>query len=464
MKNRIIVIIILFALLILLSSCTNNEIIEVTSVVSKVSYNEITNIPESAITVTPVSTITPTSVPIVTPVSSVIPTSASNATSTPVASITPTSTPLPIIEVKELGLGRYMLADEENIIENDRFIITIGEGVVYPKEFEAFMNEVFNVMEKETGLSFFPIGFENKKVSITVSLDSDAAYGGQNGINIAQMDMYIYSGRSTFVYVHELHHVLQMRHCSITTSVFMEGHATYGTYILDNKLSIPNTFDTLENYYRFDNEPLMTANPEEYYLNVKGWDAYLYGFRMAFYLETIYGSNIHTNLIKKIQNDYGLNVISNVELVNVMKQMTSINLFDDFIKWYKQNKSLFSKDNWNSDFTSIKTYHQLPSFNVNDNIYNAINIVCNEEITIDFREGFGYLQQLGNTINGIYGIFHSEGVHTIEFYNNENELLLTQSINGNCNDFQVPGAVVIKVKGDSSSIHFVYYYSDMVYK
>lgn len=382
------------------------------------------------------------------------------STPTPVVTITPI---LPTVEIGKLGLGRYKVAEKDLIIESERFIINIGVGVVYPIEFEAFMNEVFDVMEEETGLSFFPVGYEKEKVSITVSLDSNLAYGGISSIHVAQMDMFIYSNQSAWVYLHELHHVLQMRHCSVSSQIFMEGYATYGTYDLEYKLSIISTFDTLGNYYKFDNELKMIENAEKYYLNATGWDAYLYGFRMAYYLETIYGPDFHSKLILKLQNDYGKINISSEQLVKELKQMTSEQLFADFVTWYDSNKLIFNKDPGNEDLRKIDTYHLLPKLFINNNVYNAIGFIYDKEVIIDFKEGFGYLQQLGKTINGIYGYFYSDGMHTIEFYNNDDEILLTQSINKEKVTFQVPGAVKIKVTGDQSTINFVYYYSDMVY-
>jgi len=197
----------------------------------------------------------------------------------------------------------------------------------------------------------------------------------------------------------------------------------------------------------------MLADPETFIMNVQGDDAYSAGFRFVYYLEEKYGSDIMTKIFRKIGELYPYGGYSTDNLSGIIKNQTSENVFQDFAEWYERNREMFIRSNplvslENADYVEI-----FPIYNEYEKSYIIPAFTYRDSITLDFANGFAYLQQLGiNNIKGIYAFVESEGKHTLSFYNAADELIPTEQIDNSADRTDIDGAVKIIITGDGSPI------------
>lgn len=423
-------------------------------------------------TPTPAPTPVPTQAP--TPTPTPVPTQAPTPTPTPVPTPVPTPTPTPVptpaptpepiiaAEIPVYELQRYVYADKDVIFTDDKFEIRIGKGIYYPPDLDDFVREIIDALEEQTGLSFSKNVYYSGKVEITASVDNPHAYGGIHGINVAQQDLFIDKGDSQYVFVHELTHTLQMRHCVFPMQALAEGYTTSNMEIMPKYISSLNSFNGFQNYAGYSNESDMYEDTEEYYKSVRGWDAYLFGFRFSMYLIETYGETIHPDLIRELQKKYGDSQIQPAIAVKELKNLTSDSVFTDFITWYDANPDLFRNQVRTLELQNYDEYSVIPLYNETHQWYHINHLAYDTAITLDFREGYAYLQHMGYEINGIYGTVYADGNHTLKFYDGDYQLLDTINIDRETHTVSVDEGVYIEITGDGSHIRFQLNYDDMV--
>jgi len=391
-----------------------------------------------------------------------VPTTNPTPVPTPVPTPTPTPEPVVAVDIPTFELQRYIYAENDVTFNDEKFVIKIGRGIYYPLDFDDFVRDIIDTLEEQTGLSFYEGANHRQKLEITVSVDNPHAFGSIGGINIAQQDMFIDKGDAQWVFVHELSHTLQMRHCNFSPQAFMEGYATSNTQIMPKYLSSLNAFTGFQNYMHYENESDMYTNTEEYYKTVSGWDAYLFSFRFSIFLIETYGENLQPDFIRELQKKYGDSNITPDNAVSILKSLTSDNVFTDFLTWYDDNRDMFSVRRRTLELSSYDTFDVIPLYNETHKWYHIHQINYGSELTLDFREGYAYLQHMGHTVKGIYGSVYSSGSHTVNFYDADYQLLKTYSVNGSTKNLSVEDSVYIEITGDGSLIEFRLEYDSMI--
>jgi len=348
--------------------------------------------------------------------------------------------------IPKLELGRYSVSSDPVVIFTEHAIVRIEPNLIYPKNLGDFIEEIIKIMEQETGLSFST----DNKLIISVQFSSNP-YSTERGITIQPIDV-IPSNIETIL--HELSHTLQLQTCNIKTQMFQEGFAIMNSYRISSKFRIPNLFDPFFNYSFYDNEELMLSDPVTYFQEVRGWDAYLCGFRFAYFLEEKYGKTIYPEIFKAIKElyPYGCN---NSELMDVIKSQTSDEVFDEFKEWYKGRREIFDKSHPTVNLNQTAYLEVFPLYNENFKGYSLPRFTYKDNITLDFTDGFAYLQYMGHNIKGLFGTAQSEGEHTINFYDVSGELICTQQVNNSLVRLDTYGAVKIEITGDGSLINIV---------
>lgn|GEM_PF-1054293 len=342
--------------------------------------------------------------------------------------------------------GKYTISQKAQTIYTDRAAVYIEANIFYPENFGDIVEYTLDLIEQETGLKFSP----DKKLLIHVQHENTPR-GSENGIKIQPEDVL---SSNIAVMFHELSHTIQLQTCGyLGVSSITEGFAVMNTMKMIKKSKLPALHDVFFNESYLENESQMLADPETFIMNVQGDDAYSAGFRFVYYLEEKYGSDIMTKIFRKIGELYPYGGYSTDNLSGIIKNQTSENVFQDFAEWYERNREMFIRSNplvslENADYVEI-----FPIYNEYEKSYIIPAFTYRDSITLDFANGFAYLQQLGiNNIKGIYAFVESEGKHTLSFYNAADELIHTEQIDNSADRTDIDGAVKIIITGDGSPI------------
>ena len=355
------------------------------------------------------------------------------------------------ITIPVFDLGKFTVSDEAEVIERERFIIYIEEDVVYLKELPDFIEMAMNLMEEETGLSFYTEGYAPEKLKINVVKNSNP-FATKSEITVEQMDMHIYDRGYAFVFFHELSHVLQMRNGETDSMVFMEGYAKFNETKYTDMILKPNIVRSFRLHSYFNRDDSVFRDPEQCFRSFKGHEAYLYGVRIFTYIDEKYGYGKISEIIKIMGERYKEEGASTDQLVQIIKSVTSEEFFSEFRSWYRENKDIFDGSDV-LDLTEYKTFNYIPLYDMSQKTYAPHVIEYSDYCILDFTDGFRYLQHFDYEIKGIYGIAESTGKHALEFYNYRDELIKIINLDNEMLDICTDGAVKIKITGDGSEIY-----------
>lgn len=353
--------------------------------------------------------------------------------------------------VPELDSGKYTVSTEEVVIYTDRAIVYLEPNVFYPKNLADFVNETVEIIEQETGLSFLNDNRIGNMLYVHVQ-HANIPYSTEHGAFVQPMDVLPNCIETIF---HELSHTIQLQACSdIKMRTLSEGFAIVNAFRVSGKSSLPNLFDPFFNYSFFENEELMMSDPERFIMEAEGWDTYLAGFRFVYYLEEKYGKTICPRIFTRIGEMYP-DGCSNSELIEIVKSMTSEDVFHDFKEWYGSEREKFARSYPVVSLDKTGYLEVFPVYNENTKVYFMPEFTYQGSITLDFTGGFEYLQFLGHNVKGIFGTVQSEGEHTLSFYDAYGELVCTKQVSNSQIRLDTPKAVKIEITGDGSLIHIV---------
>lgn len=365
-------------------------------------------------------------------------------------------------QLPKLEMQNFIISQSDIELENEQFTIKIPKGVVYPKALKTYVATWMGLLEASSGLSFFPKDRELSKVVIqVVSSENNAAYGSLDGITVAPMDLITDEISNCYTFFHELSHVLQMRNSTISLMPFMEGYAImnsinairhYGREDIASDIG-------MQNYFYFVDEDASMADPERYYSQVKDWDAYLFGYRFAYYLQEHYGGNIAQKIIQSAPKEQDFDNVEelNRAFMDVLKACTSKSVFTDFKTWYQQNKQVFDyTDSFTNDVNGgvgVAVTMCMPLINQHVQMYPVYKLAKVNNSTLDFQDGIAYSQWNGYGVKGIFGRVYSSGNAKLSFYNEKGELIDQQWVNEGDN-VEVYGAVKMQITGDGGFVNF----------
>jgi len=347
--------------------------------------------------------------------------------------------------VPKLAPGKYTVSQTSEIFYTDRAIIYIEPNIYYPKDFGDIVEYTLDLIEQETGLTFST----DKQLIIQVQQKA-GPYGTKSGIVIQPVDVL---PDNIYTLFHELSHTVQYQTCDITMLSITEGFAIMNSMKMSGKSRLPSLYDVFFNMSFFDNESLMLSDPETYLTEVRGWDAYMAGFRFVYFLEEKYGDDILPKIFRKAGELYPDGGCGNSELIDIIKSQTSQYVFQEFAKWYENNRQIFVRTYPVINLENTDCLEIFPYYDDNTKIYWLPAFTYRNSITLDFTGGFSYLQHSGLKVKGILGTATSEGKHTLSFFDASDKLICTKQIDNSQVELDIYGAVKIEITGDGSVIN-----------
>ena len=354
----------------------------------------------------------------------------------------------------------YVVSLAPLTIENDVFSMSIPANVPYYRNIEQKTLEYCDWVQEASGLSFLPKGKQYSKITIINSGDG-APLGGEDGIEIQDMD-YIFHDHThpDFVYLHELSHTLQWRAAFIDCRPFQEAFAILNSAKVAKKQGMDFLYRYLMSFNYAFIEPeteraIISSDFETYYRTSKSdWDVYLVGFRFGVYLEERYGDDIFAKIIQNYGAKVGALKTSRDQFVDFLKNQTSQNVFQDFVDWYWDNKSIFAEKD--EPEQQAGTVNCLPVINKHFKNYTQYrNIKFQTSVTIDFRDSHALAQMHGYTVNGISATIGTKGRITVAAFDKDGKQIGKITMNADENQkVTFKDAVTLVVIGTNGHLFF----------
>lgn len=374
------------------------------------------------------------------------------------------------------GYNLKQLTTKPSIIEDDRFVLIVDRGIYVPKNIKKRMNTIMDAIEKTTGLSFIP---ENNGIKRTT--DKVVIYVSNRNVHD---EAWVLGGRYVFLYpsdfaldtydeeivIHELLHEIQLRNYAPLGNCLTEGYAVYYTdkirsamgcnYLrdVDYNASTPWLLNITES-----NVDKSLTNPE---------DAHDSSYFFLKYLLKTYGkkrvkqiyqdiTSVTTDRYKKRNlTDYevGVNVLSEKEILDIIKKHTDKNVTKDFSRWIKKQYRSLSK----FDFSGKKVKTMNVEYAFWGDGYNSAIYTYKNAVTLDYGKGIGFEQNVvGRKYWGMCGCAKGNG--TMTFYDAKGKKLKTIHLNSKEDTrFDVKGASKIKLSGGNKVD--MYYDNEHIFK
>lgn len=265
------------------------------------------------------------------------------------------------------GADEYVTTKPEYIVAED-FILFLDKDMKVKGDVMEQIAQIFQMVEQETGLQFKN---DSRFASYTGNDDQwlyDNAFAGVDpkrekfhiyavadekcspcsltkAIVINQMDLDIAAGEGMAI-VHELVHSVHAANGVQMNSIMDEGYATYITgQITEKSKDIPFHFDADVNYGYYD-VVITPENAEDEFLKEYDdtWNYYLYGYRFVTFLHETYGEDVFLNILSDATGNAGEYdvMISNADVIPIIKENTSDAVFEEFAKWLSANQDRFT--------------------------------------------------------------------------------------------------------------------------
>lgn len=372
--------------------------------------------------------------------------------------------------IGKISKGGYSITKKDTKIETDRFIITLPKGIYVPKDIAKDIDHMMNTIESFTKMKFYPKNTIYGKVKIEVlkvnrdEAEFGGAYGFFDGITISPGDLLIDDKGNQFAMTHEFVHCIQFRNYGSMGQICNEGYATYITEQIFNDSSSPYLFDSHTNY-SFMEQSITKSNIAKLFANSKiGWNGYLIGFRFMHYLEEELGSGTYLKILKTAHPSSSYEELPLSKVMKSIKSTTSKAILSNFITWYSKNTDKFYDETINFNFTKSKKLNMYPEFAA-WNFYTGLRFIYNKKYTIDFTNGFEYLQTYKKyNVKGFYGTIGSTGTATFQFYDINGKRLLSKKLSNVEEQIEVPKAVKIVISGDGEEVTVRPIFESMVEK
>ena len=369
------------------------------------------------------------------------------------------------------------ITTEDTVIETKYFELHIPANIYVPADLVENLDLIGETMEKVSGLTSAGNPHYQRgtaKTPITVFKpnnpnDPDAEVsgtgvgGGSSGATICSYDIVYVSAL-----IHEAAHVFQYRQSNWSYCTWaMESISTYTTYKVQKYFedNYPNlaiyTGTSSNSIYnmRITNYSKLYEHTMDYWAENKFEYSknsnYAIGFRLAWYLDEVYGDYtkwIYTyeelypyyNKDKKIVG----NKLSIEEQLQAFKLAYGEDVFDNFYTWLQSNENLFQT----KDKSDIHTTHNIdlyPKFTAGTTKgYKLPYKSCEySELYINLQPGKYYLSEYKNKNIDKLELTVSGGV-TMSFYDSVGEIIKTVTSVGNYETFDISEVDFIKLVGN----------------
>lgn len=288
----------------------------------------------------------------------------------------------PIINAEKIELSGdpndVFTAETDCYAENENIVMYFQKDVTIKGDMLETANKVMNDLSEITGFDFSSNCDTEHDFSFVADMYFEPDYfsgvnPNESKVNIFVVDLgdaveFTYVNSAAFfssdfdyeydfysVLYHELSHVLQFRNGVDLGNVMNEGFAAY----TENKARLSNDIPawTAAQYYfplEFD-DSIISGNDEDFtYLFDVNDNNYQYGFRFVTFLNETYGEDIFYDILSKATEtgfDSGYDVDNyeasvkkkSVELLAIIKSVTSENVMVEFSEWYNANWSLLAQ-------------------------------------------------------------------------------------------------------------------------
>lgn len=270
--------------------------------------------------------------------------------------------------------GTYYKTEKEEYIETSRFILFLDDGVEVPTDAVNLINHIMDMIEAETGYSFYTKRFsgsnefnmddeiekyfetgnelklvnkKHDKISIVVAhKDTVSCAIGSHGVLISPEDIKLLDGYED-VLIHELLHVIDMRNGCWEGTTLGEGFTTYYTTLITKEDSVMNGYyDGFIILQGFNNK-LAEATMEDFFIELTGgWSSYQLGFRMMNFIMETYGAEAYREMHAKLSEKYDNPTMK--EVAAILKSELSKDFFKAFVRWYQKNYEKFGDTDMSS--------------------------------------------------------------------------------------------------------------------
>lgn len=386
----------------------------------------------------------------------------------------------------------YTIARNEITIDNSYFKMVIPKNTVYRKDIENHILTYMKLVEQASGFTFYPENKNFPKVEIVIGTSSN-----MDIIEINANNLIIDEPSSPYILARQMSFTLYLRNSGPKNiRSFYESFAILNGYRV-LKLNNMNTVKIPNEYVYFSEIAHALKDLENYYFNAGNFSADV-GYRFAVYLEEIYGETVLTDIIKKWAELYGdaLDSQSKEKFAEIIKIVTSEDVFQNFKKWYIKNSEkfefipltdpagagegvsevlvmpLFSNFNISYSNPEISNFTKneknfIESYIKNDKnfiesyinkygnfiaSYSDYKYIKDYKFVFDFTEGFALIQHYNFDVKGIFGYFYSEGNNTLRFYDSSGKIIFSEDVNNELVYLEINGAVKIEVLGDKGLI------------
>ena len=368
----------------------------------------------------------------------------------------PFETPPPETPPDNSPFKNYLMSTVPLTITNDVFTMDIPASVPFHRDIEQRVLDWLDWIQEASGLALYPPGTSFGKMQIKFS--EHGAMGGDYGIEVNAMDYMLDAPGTEFIYLHECSHTLQFRMVYIDHQPFQEAFAILNSA----KAARDNGLDFLYwhlmhsnySYTDPDDEKTILDDFELWYRTDNGtWNTYLFGFRFGLYLETRYGENILSDLIRSYAERVGRKNTTQNEFVDFLVEQTDGEIFTDFVSWYRENRALFDM----TPSPPVRDSEVVFMPIINDffqDFSGGSSYELDQKITFDFFDSHVYAQFSGYSILGISGSFSFEKAATIESYDLLGSLLETKSVNSGYCDLAFPDAASLVISGYTGEFTF----------
>ena len=301
----------------------------------------------------------------------------------PTISATPTTSPTPAWPRIELSGRREdrVTPDVNSYYEGDNFILYVHEGATVRGCVAEDIERILGELQELYGMSYdvdhrvydsdwrelyFDGDFEGlnpdcRKVNILLTQDPHNGYiewGAEYGVLLYENDLLFEDGDPDLyenVAAHELAHVLQGRQSRIG-KVLEEGMGVYAQMMISMRDGFPDYAGAMQ-YLRYDpwawsvyDDSGLIADAEQEFIRAMAPDSehdhYYFGVRFVKFRIDTYGSDVLMDICNataqaELNTGSGVNTD---QLVAIIKDCTSNDVFVRFSSWYVENWQDFSKE------------------------------------------------------------------------------------------------------------------------
>ena len=265
---------------------------------------------------------------------------------------------------------------QDSVYEGDRFVLLVENGSVLPGNAPQLIEDVMTIEEEISHLSFsvtdyaekssarsdwFGSGFSdypynNDKLYILVCKDTDSGaieWSESNEVALFDSDFDKEATNYQTLY-HEIAHALRLRQSPMLGKIVEEGFAVYMSYHTALKMNTPAW--SMIQFVKIDGWENMYDDSELYEDPVKAFERiniaprsadqpdYQYGIRLIEFMTGEYGDDILLRLSEYAAAHPDFRSGENEKIMDIIKAVTSDDVFERFSKWLEEGYPEFSKE------------------------------------------------------------------------------------------------------------------------